>query len=506
MDRRLYDGLLYSIPAVIIFTICLFTTLKCKWPLSWDIFYHIHLARIYMDEGFTFSDPICNAPTGDLINYPPLFHLILASLSLISKSDLFKVSRFIQPFLASLIIFSVTFTASGLYDRLTGLCAGLLIISGFIATRIILPLPENLALIFLPISICFYYESIKKSELKFAGFSGILMGLVALTHPPATLCLMLSVTFITVAIVIMETYKEKIPYRVLISYGIFSLIGLSIASIWWLPLIYLSLGVPGGIATSLPFSTKMSILNYPKALGYLTVGLSIIGLISAYRRFKLGDLFVISWIIAMLILSKAYYFGVNVISYRVLIYILIPLAILGAYGLESIFKSIKKLDKRIAHVFIIFVLLFAVSQGYSNFSSSGVVDFGAVTCYGRVSIAPPTPAELELAKWFKGGADKNRVASFSNYYTGYFVMAYSNQPINSLLQNSTRIPGYDELKKNGVGYLVYDKRLKMDDNVTFKVCGNLLYYNPSRINLGNLGYHYLRKVHENDEFIVYMVS
>ncbi|MGB9838490.1 hypothetical protein [Methanothermobacter sp.] len=73
--------LIYIIPSIIVFLVALFITLRYEWPLGWDIFYHIHLARVYMTDGLTIFDPIYNAPQGNMINYPPIFHITLLLLS-----------------------------------------------------------------------------------------------------------------------------------------------------------------------------------------------------------------------------------------------------------------------------------------------------------------------------------------------------------------------------------------------------------------------------------------
>lgn len=67
------------------------------------------------------------------------------------------------------------------------------------------------------------------------------------------------------------------------------------------------------------------------------------------------------------------------------------------------------------------------------------------------------------------------------------------------------IPGKDELYKDNIGYLVYDKRLKMYDNLPLASSRNLLYYNPSMVNLSDLACDYLDRVYENREFVVYRV-
>lgn len=76
----------------------------------------------------------------------------------------------------------------------------------------------------------------------------------------------------------------------------------------------------------------MNILNYPGAFGYLIVILTIMGGYYALLKLRLKDIFILTWIIFLLLLSQSYLFGIKVISYRFLIYVLLPLSILAAYG------------------------------------------------------------------------------------------------------------------------------------------------------------------------------
>jgi len=68
-----------------------------------------------------------------------------------------------------------------------------------------LPVPETLALIFLPLAVYFYYVSIKEKTIKYAFISGILMIIIAATHQAALLCLVL--------IIIALTLIELLIYR-----------------------------------------------------------------------------------------------------------------------------------------------------------------------------------------------------------------------------------------------------------------------------------------------------
>lgn len=505
--KDLYQKFIYLIPSIIIFLITLSVTLKYSWPIGWDIFYHIHLSKVYMANGLTFFDPIYNAP-GTIINYPPVFHLVILVLGYVLRMDLFDVARLMQPFLAALVALSVTVVASRLYeDKYVGIFAGLILFSGSIAMRLGSSLPENMALIFLPLSIFFFYEFFKDDKIIASFISGCLTGLVALIHPAATFCLVFAITFITAGLVITEFYFERdtgVIKRALKGYAI--LIGTAglIASVWWLPAFYFKSLGHGGVATSLSVSRSLSILKYPDALGYFVLVLAVAGIIPAIRRFELRDRLILLWIISMFILSKSYYFGINVITYRVLIYIMIPLSILASSGLISVVETIKNKNKDIARILLIALFIFAVFQAFNNLSSSKVADYGAMTAYGRINIAPPTDSEFELAKWFNSQNEDGKI-SLSNYFTGGFVMAYTNRPVDSLLYEKSEIPSRDELTERGISYLVFDKRLKASGDFKFNASSSFLFYNPTRINISDLEYPYLQKIYENQDFVVYRV-
>src|SRR5690606_21325317 len=115
-----------------------------------------------------------------------------------------------QPFLAGLVVLSVSFVASKFYkNQMIGLAAGILLFSGAISARLVQALPENMALIFFPLSFYFYYKFFKEDKRISAVISGLLMGLIALIQPAATFCLGFTVTIITLGIMGSELYMER---------------------------------------------------------------------------------------------------------------------------------------------------------------------------------------------------------------------------------------------------------------------------------------------------------
>src|SRR5690606_35649420 len=101
---------------------------------------------VYIKYGLVLTDPLLNAPFGQQIGYPPLFHFLLAFLGMVTQIDLFQIARALQPFLAMFTVLSVSYVARKFYGSIAGISAGFLILSSVLLGRILLPIPENLAL------------------------------------------------------------------------------------------------------------------------------------------------------------------------------------------------------------------------------------------------------------------------------------------------------------------------------------------------------------------------
>ena len=80
-----YNKKLIFVPALITFFVTLLLIYKFSFPISWDVYYHIHMSNLYFNNGLVFWDYHTVAPYGRLIMYPPLFHLSLAFISKITE-------------------------------------------------------------------------------------------------------------------------------------------------------------------------------------------------------------------------------------------------------------------------------------------------------------------------------------------------------------------------------------------------------------------------------------
>lgn len=518
------NKILLIIPAISIFLITLIPTLTHSWPLSWDVIYHVLYAQVYAQYGFVLLNPLLNSPIGQKIAYPPLFHFLIALLGTVFHVDYMEIARAIQPFLAFFVVLSVTYTAKKFYGTVAGVSAGFLMISSTILYRIMLPVPETLALIFLPIAVYFYYASIKEKAIKYAFISGILLIIIAATHQAAFLCLILIISGFT--IIELVIYRNK---GVLKNYGAFllSLLVLiviaAVALLIFKPALLQSIVNQGitaalGYNTSINYTQPLGVLKYLRNFGLLVTVFSLLGAIIAAMMKRKKDVYMFTWIIVMFLLSKSYWFGINVISARLLIYMIIPLSILGAFGVSQFYYRLKDYgrfsSKRFRSAFLIGVFSLSLLFGVLNVSDPNMGSYYADTVFGSVKISPPSSSEVGLSNWFKLNGNKNKSISISNLYTGVFIAAEAGMPINYGFINVNNTTPKSYFESNNIGYIVYDKRLVLpsDYNTLNRYQANsemfpLFYYNKILYqNIDKLKPDFTKVVYENNDFIVCKVE
>lgn len=515
--------LMWIIPAIVAFFIALIPTLKYQWPLGWDIIYHVQYAQIYAKYGLVLTNPLLNAPFGQKIGYPPLFHLILAGLVSIFRSDYFQVARFLQPLLAMLTVLSVSYVSNKFYGKIAGLSTGFLVLSSFLVSRIILPVPENLALIFLPLAVYFYYRSLKEKILKYAFIAGLMFLVIIFTHLAAALCLFLIIT--SVSLVEMIYYRDLGVFK---NYGAFIIFLVSLALMGMLALIIWSpetfkLFIQDGITAATGFNTSistnrpMSLLGYLGFMGYLVLTFALVGGLIALNKRRKKDLYIITWTVIMFLLSNAYWFGINVISYRVLIYILIPLSILGGFGVSQVCLRLKEQpkfsSKKFRTAFILSIFVLATFTSILTVENPKIATFSVKNEFGNFQIAPPTSSEVDLARWFNSNGDKNKSILTNNLFTGTFIATVSGIPLHYGFEDLNRNISQSAFNEARIGYVVVDKRLTFpSNNQTFylqKVDSEfypLIYFSkdvPSNIN--EIIPHFMRLVYENQDYIIFKI-
>ena len=83
-------------------------------------------------------------------------------------------------------VLSVSYVSKKFYGDIAGISAGFLIMSSYLFTRLVSPLPETMAIIFVPLAIYLYYQSIVTEKYKYALIGSFLFLLVILTHQATT--------------------------------------------------------------------------------------------------------------------------------------------------------------------------------------------------------------------------------------------------------------------------------------------------------------------------------
>ncbi|AEG19024.1 ArnT family glycosyltransferase [Methanobacterium paludis] len=523
-DNKNYKKALILIPALAAFFITLIPTLKFQWPLSWDIIYHIQYAHLYSQYGLVLTNPLLNYPVGQKIAYPPLFHLLIAALGNLLNVDYFQIARFLQPVLAMSIVLSVSYVAQKFYGKIAGISAGFLIISSYMIYRIMLPLPENLALIFIPIAVYLYYRSIKDNTLKYALLSGILFILVIATHQAAILCLFLVITALTLVEVVV--YRN---IKVFKNYGAFlsCLVALILAAALfiWLSAPDLFYGIlKGGISAATGYASQVNTNEPLSAYGYVKyftpfiLPFALIGGVLAVKRRSKKDIFVLVWLLVLFLLSKSYWFGVNVISFRLIVYMMMPLALLGGFGLSYVYEKLKDYKRvssnSIRTGFLIAIFMFSMVSGVLTLENPNISTFGAKTDLGSVQIAPPSSSEVDLANWFNANADKNKSILISNLYVSMFLATQTGIPIHYGFEYFNNTTPKSSFEMNNIGYIVYDKRLTFpSENGTLYLqkadseLYPLMYYSEDiHSNINTIKPSFSKVVYENVDFIICQIQ
>ena len=520
--KRIYS-ISFIIPAIAVFFIALIPTLKYQWPLSWDIIYHVQYAKIYAQYGFVLTDPLLNAPYGQNINYPPLFHFLIAGLGSILKIDYFQIARFMQPFLAMFIVLSVSYVTKKIYGNIAGISAGFLIISSYLISRIILPIPENLALIFLPFAVYFYYRSLDEGVLKYAFISGFMFILTILTHLVAPEVLFLVITAFTIITLILNKNVSVLKnYGAFLSFFIILLIAGLVALLLLKPDFFNSILHQGLALISsgirLSYNQPMSALAYIKNIGLLVILFAVIGGIFALKKMERKHTFIFIWILVMFLLSNAYWFGINTVTYRVLIYLLIPLSILGGFGLSQVYYKLKDYNifssRPFRSLFLISIFALSTFLGVLTVEDPAIATFGSTTKFGYIQISPPGDSEIDMAKWFDENGNKSRSVLVSNIYAGYFLATESEMPVHFKFENFNKSTPKSVFEKEKIGYIVYDKRLTftsenktIEMKLVYSLFGPLYYFNKDiHTHINEIIPDYAKVVYENNDFIICKVE
>ncbi|AEG18406.1 glycosyltransferase family 39 protein [Methanobacterium paludis] len=522
-DYKQFKKFLWIIPAVVAFLIALIPTLKYGWPLTTDIFYQVHVAQVYGQYGLTLIDPLMDPGLGRKIGYPPLFSLMLLFLASTLKLNYFTVARALQPIFAFLTVLTVTYAGKKFYGEVAGISAGFLLISSFLFSRLMSPLPETLALIFVTLAVYLFYRSAVDKKYLYAVISGFLFILVVLTHQSAPVCLFAILTACTLVVGILKRDTSFFKsYAVFLATNIVGALIVALALFLIAPNIMHAVLAKGVLAatgyhTSLPTNDPISNLKYIAYLGILLLFVVIGGFVS-YKKRRTADIFIITWAVVMLIASKAYWFGVNVTSIRLLVYLLLPLSILGGSGLSYLYNEYKKKEftsKSIRSAFLISVFVISSLYGITTVQDPNfnVIPKYDVYAYQNMSImnpqiAPPTTSDVGLADWFSKNANSSYGVVSNNQNTNQFLVSTTGQTVFNHYTIG-KMPNNASLIKYNIRYLVFDKRLTFSgDKSQNKTLtrGMYTFVNNATYGTDKWVLPYMKLVYENTDYNVYEIT
>jgi hypothetical protein len=347
---------------------------------------------------------------------------------------------------------------------------------------------------------------------------GLLLVLIASTHLGALLST--AIIFASFLIIGFKKYISLFNHQRKFVALILMVIGLIIALLLIFKLQSINYIIQNGLTSVNALlitvdGRPISFLGYLRNIGLLVLVFGLVGFILALTKRRVKDLMLILWVLSMFLLSLSYLTGINVISYRILIYLILPLSILGGCGVSYIYHQLRQgnlfkkrnyipqIDKKHkASLFLIIIFLLSIFQGILTVTSSDTVEFDLKTDWGVVKIAPPTNSEIEVSNWFKQNGNRSKVVLTNNYYLGIFLTATTEQPFD---YKDFHLLGYQTDHKpvfieKRIGYILYDKTLKyLSHNETaVHWVDNVIYYNDSNLIIPS----YARIVFENENYTV----
>lgn len=449
-------------PAVVMFLLALIPTIKYGNPLSWDVYYHVHMAHLYMVQGFTYWDPLTYAPYGRPIYYPPLFHFLLAAGNVFNQ-DILTVARGLQPVFAFLILLSFTYVTYRIYNACTAFFAGFLAMSTSMIHRFVLPIPESLAMIIFPLALYLYYRSVEDDSYRYAAVAGVLAGVISLTHALSFLILVMVVTVFTLALIIVRKHVYLKQFMAFLGAT------LIVASVWWLPLI-----LKYGYVFLSPASQIVGLVGYLPIFGALSLILMPVGGYLILKRREIRDVLLLIWLLSLIFLANIYLLGVSMLSERILTFAVFPLAIIAGLGLDYIRTQFN--IKWFYLLGMIIVGVAVISGGYYMSHTEPLV----------------STSEIDVAIWFQAHGDGEGVVVSQSYKLDPTIVAISGQPVAT--------GGYDNGKVNQLdtGKYIDGNFTKLD--VTTDKVGYIV------LNVGMGAPPYSTLVYQNDQYKIYSVE
>lgn len=512
---------LMLIPILISFIVALYVTISTNGPLSWDIYTHINYALAYMINGITTTDPLLNAPAGKTIGYAPLFHILLIISSKITGLSLINTAQLFQIIFSLISTVIVVYVTNKLYNSTAATVSGILLLSSFMFTRLLLPIPETISVIFFILGVYFYYISIDNEKLGYVLCSVIMALLILAVHFSTfvyfvVLVSVLSAVYLIISrkLMVIKSYLMlMIPLIVILIFGFMLLNSISpTKSVELLNGVFSIVNDPMSLFMG---QKAMGLERYVACVGLIPLIFGIFGCFYSIKNKK--HLFITLWAFLAFVITNLHWIGVPVYTYRLLIYFIIPLVILGGYGFCELLDNFNLSSRRfIIIALVVLLVLMGVSLTYSLSDES--FKYSSVnTTYSKFHIAPPSAEESEVIDWFKTQNITNKSLITNNLFFGTVLSSSDVIPLHYSFDVYTspnsRKASWSALNDENIGYIIYDKSLVLNNSSEYATPDVVyveadyypVYYFTNEIteyNFNQMQVSGTTKVFENSRFIV----
>lgn len=345
------DKKLLILPALISFILTFLLLFKYSYPISWDVYYHIHMIDLYLNNGLVFWDYTTVAPKGRLIMYPPLFHLSFALLSKLFNTTPIELCRNAQPLFSFYLIGIITYVSYKLSNIKCAVLTGFLAMFCFITfNRTVICTPATIAIGLFMCSCLFIHMAVEENNMKYLVYSAICLALIWNLH--------MATALLTCGVVgiygLIQLLRKKLPFKFVITYF---LVVILLGMPWW---IYISLNyslVFNSIGT-----TNAPITNFFfKYYGIIPSLLLLIGYYVLLKEKNSRTIFLLVWTFSLIIVSQVYILGFNTVSIRILEVAAYSLIIVSGIGLYYIYEDLTKSIK-VKNIIFILVIFFSITS------------------------------------------------------------------------------------------------------------------------------------------------
>jgi len=170
-----------TLVTLFIIALNLIPVLLCKYPVCADVYYHASLSNKIASGKSPFDSPIFY----EGINYyPPLVHLIIAKLSLITHISVLDLWRVYPVVFSPIFILLLFYLSSYLTKDYKAGCLSIFFVSPWFTVLWMDPSPRIFSMCFLLLMLLFCVKGMSKKKYLF--YAGITFIIIGLSHPGVT--------------------------------------------------------------------------------------------------------------------------------------------------------------------------------------------------------------------------------------------------------------------------------------------------------------------------------